>query len=59
MVAVEGGTYYMGAQSDDPNGINYDEDAYLYVDGRYKEMIIRQMSDIENNFHHFKLVIWF
>lgn len=28
MVAVEGGTYYMGAQSDDPNGINYDEDAY-------------------------------
>ena len=28
MVAVEGGTYYMGAQSNDPNGINYDEDAY-------------------------------
>lgn len=27
MVAVEGGTYYMGAQSSDPYGINYDEDA--------------------------------
>lgn len=27
MVAVVGGTYYMGAQSSDPNGINYNEDA--------------------------------
>lgn len=26
MVAVEGGSYYMGAQSNDPDSINYDED---------------------------------
>ncbi len=28
MVPVEGGTFYMGAQYTDPNGINYDEEAY-------------------------------
>lgn len=27
MIMVQGGTFYMGAQRDDPNGRNYDEDA--------------------------------
>ncbi len=30
MIPVEGGTFYMGAQSADPNGINYDPDASEY-----------------------------
>jgi formylglycine-generating enzyme required for sulfatase activity len=29
MVAVEGGTFWMGAQSDDPNEPNYDADAHV------------------------------
>lgn len=29
MKLVEGGTYYMGAQSSDPDGLNYDPDAHV------------------------------
>ena len=29
LIRVAGGTFYMGAQADDPNGLNYDEDAYI------------------------------
>lgn len=29
LIRVVGGTFYMGAQADDPNGLNYDENAYI------------------------------
>lgn len=45
MVYVNGGSFYMGGQKDDPNGINYDENMFDYLSGSTNNVHQVALSD--------------